>query len=95
MASIAPSALDIAAVRQEFPALHQEVHGRPLVYLDSAASTQRPRAVIDAVAEFYRRDHAHVHRGLYELSQRATDRAEARSVARHGGVAQVVRAHGS
>lgn len=89
MASIAPSALDIAAVRKEFPALHQEVHGRPLVYLDSAASAQRPRAVIDTVAEFYRRDNANVHRGLYELSQRATDRFEAarRTVARFVGAA--------
>lgn len=73
----AGATLDVTAVRARFPALHQEVYGRPLVYLDSAASAQRPDAVIDAVAEFYRRDNANVHRGLYALSQRATDRFEA------------------
>lgn len=81
--------LDVSAVRARFPGLHQEVYGRPLVYLDSAASTQRPDAVLDAVAEFYRRDNANVHRGLYDLSQRATDRFEAarETVARFVGAA--------
>lgn len=89
MASIALKSLDIAKVREEFPALDQSVHGRPLVYLDSAATAQRPRAVIDAVAEFYRRDNANVHRGLYDLSQRATDAFEAarEAVARFVGAA--------
>ncbi|HEY8484054.1 MAG TPA: cysteine desulfurase [Longimicrobiales bacterium] len=77
MGSGLQTAPDIAAVRSEFPALDQEVNGRPLVYLDSAATAQRPRAVIEAVAEFYRRDNANVHRGLHELSRRATDRYEA------------------
>lgn len=69
--------LDLAAVRADFPALAQEVHGRPLVYLDSAATTQRPRAVLDAVSEYYLRDNANVHRGIHELSRRATDAYEA------------------
>jgi cysteine desulfurase/selenocysteine lyase len=71
-ASPAASAIDVDRVRRDFPALHQEVHGRPLVYLDNAATTQKPRAVIDAVDEFYERDCANVHRGVHALSQRAT-----------------------
>ena len=62
--------------RDDFPALHQSVHGRPLVYLDSAASGQQPAAVIDAVAAYHREDHANVHRGVHELSGRATDAFE-------------------
>ena len=65
-------ALDVDAVRADFPALQQEVHGRPLVYLDNAATTQKPRAVIDAVGAFYEKDCANVHRGVHALSQRAT-----------------------
>jgi cysteine desulfurase/selenocysteine lyase len=68
----APPVLDLEAVRSQFPALHQEVHGRPLVYLDNAATTQKPQAVIDAVESFYTRDCANVHRGVHALSQRAT-----------------------
>lgn len=64
--------LDVAAVRADFPALDQEVHGHPLVYLDNAATTQKPRAVIDAVRSFYEHDCANVHRGVHALSQRAT-----------------------
>ncbi len=59
--------------RRDFPALDQEVNGQPLVYLDSAASTQQPTAVIDAVARYHREDHANVHRGVHTLSHRATD----------------------
>jgi cysteine desulfurase/selenocysteine lyase len=70
-------ALDLAAVRADFPALDQKVHGHPLIYLDSAATTQRPRAVLDAVSDFYLADNANVHRGIHELSRRATDRYEA------------------
>jgi len=72
----APSAFDVEAVRQDFPILHQLVHDQPLAYLDSAASAQRPIQVIEAVSEYYRRDHANVHRGVYQLSQRATDAFE-------------------
>jgi cysteine desulfurase / selenocysteine lyase len=67
---------DVEAVRQDFPVLHQQVHDRPLAYLDNAASAQRPLQVIEAVAEYYRRDHANVHRGVHVLSQRATEAFE-------------------
>ena len=69
--------LDIAAIRQEFPVLDQEVHGKKLVYLDSAATCQTPRAVTDALRAFYDKDCANIHRGVYQLSQRATDLYEA------------------
>ena len=71
-AALARPAFDVEAVRQDFPVLHQEVHDRPLAYLDNAASAQHPVQVIEAVAEYYRRDHANVHRGVHQLSQRAT-----------------------
>jgi cysteine desulfurase/selenocysteine lyase len=64
--------LDPAALRADFPILDQEVHGHPLVYLDSAATSQKPRAVIEAMDAYYRRDNANVHRGIYQLSERAT-----------------------
>ncbi len=68
----APAALDVAAIRAQFPILATSAHGKPLVYLDSAASAQKPRAVIDALARFYEHDYANIHRGVYELSQRAS-----------------------
>jgi cysteine desulfurase/selenocysteine lyase len=71
-APVAVATFDVAARRAEFPALHQQVHGKPLVYLDSAATTQKPRAVIDAISRFYERDNANVHRGVHALSERAT-----------------------
>jgi cysteine desulfurase / selenocysteine lyase len=64
------------AVRADFPALDQKVNGKPLVYLDNAATTQRPRPVIEALSRFYRHDNANVHRGLHALSMRATDAYE-------------------
>ena len=64
--------LDVAALRADFPCLDQQVHGKPLVYLDNAASSQTPQVVLDAVQGFYLRDRANVHRGVHELSQRAT-----------------------
>ena len=64
--------LETERIRAEFPALHQESHGHPLVYLDNAATTQKPRVVIDAVRGFYERDCSNVHRGVHLLSQRAT-----------------------
>ncbi len=63
-------------VRADFPVLHQQVHGKPLVYLDNAATAQKPRAVIDALVRFYERDNSNVHRGLHALSMRATDAYE-------------------
>lgn len=68
--------LDADSLRADFPALQQEVHGRPLVYLDNAASSQTPRPVIDAIVEYYEKDRANVHRGIHELSQRATEKYE-------------------
>jgi cysteine desulfurase/selenocysteine lyase len=71
------SVLDLVAIRQDFPILHQQINGHPLVYLDNAASSQKPNQVIDAVANYYRQDNANVHRGVHRLSQRATDAYEA------------------
>jgi len=68
---------DPVRVRADFPALDQEINGKPLVYLDSAATSQKPRAVIDALDTYYERDNANVHRGIHELSRRATEQFEA------------------
>ncbi len=68
----AAAAFDPHRVRADFPVLHQQVHGKPLVYLDNAASSQKPQVVIDAVAHFDAHDYANVHRGLHTLSERAT-----------------------
>ena len=67
-----PAAYDVALTRAHFPALAQTVHGKPLVYLDNGATTQKPRAVIDATTHYYCHDNANVHRGVHELSVRAT-----------------------
>jgi cysteine desulfurase/selenocysteine lyase len=64
--------LDPVSVRKDFPILEQQVHGRPLIYLDNAATSQKPRAVIEALQTYYLRDNANVHRGIHELSNRAT-----------------------
>ncbi len=71
---------DFFNLRVDFPVLDQHVGGHPLVYLDNAATTQKPRSVIDAVARFYERDNSNVHRGLHALSMRATDGYEAARV---------------
>lgn len=63
-------------IRNDFPTLHQQVHGKPLVYLDNAATTQKPRVVLEALDRFYARDNANVHRGLHALSNRATEAFE-------------------
>jgi cysteine desulfurase/selenocysteine lyase len=68
---------DVERAREDFPILSRLVHGKPLVYLDSAASAQKPRAVIDAMTRFYEEDYANIHRGVHFLSQRATDAYEA------------------
>ncbi len=70
------AALDVTEVRSRFPALRQEIHGRPLVYLDNAATSQKPRVVLDALDAYYRLDNANVHRGIHELSRRATEAYE-------------------
>ena len=71
-----PAVFDVQRVREDFPALHQDVHGKPLVYLDSAATTLKPQSVIDAVDDVYARDCANIHRAVHLLSQRATARFE-------------------
>src|ERR1035438_3784969 len=68
---------DWASLRKDFPILNQEVHGKPLVYFDNAATSQKPRAVIDALVHYYERDNANVHRGIHELSNRSTNAFEA------------------
>lgn len=70
--TITPRTFDAAALRRDFPILQQEVNGHPLVYLDNAATTQKPEVVIEAIANYYRRDNANVHRGAHALSDRAT-----------------------
>ena len=71
-----PGSFDVQRVRRDFPALHQDVHGKSLVYLDSAATSLKPQSVIDAVSDVYARDCANIHRAVHLLSQRATARYE-------------------
>jgi cysteine desulfurase/selenocysteine lyase len=70
-------ATDWSALRADFPILDQQVHGQPLIYFDNAATTQKPRAVLDALRYYYEHDNANVHRGIHELSNRATAGFEA------------------
>ena len=63
---------DVYRIREDFPILKQKIRGKPLVYLDSAASSQKPKRVIDAISRFYSEDYSNIHRGVHELSQRAT-----------------------
>ena len=65
--------LDVATIRKDFPVLHRQVHGRPLVYLDSAATAQKPQSVIDAMSRFYEEHNANVHRGVHALAEEATE----------------------
>ncbi|MGH7524132.1 MAG: aminotransferase class V-fold PLP-dependent enzyme [Gemmatimonadales bacterium] len=84
---------DVDAIRAEFPILATMSRGKPLVYLDSAASSQKPQAVIDAVADFYRHDNTNIHRGVYQLAERATmawDAARERAARFLGGDANEV-----
>ena len=71
------TAVDAASVRRDFPTLNQQVHDRPLVYLDNAATTLKPKVVIEAVTDHYQHGAANVHRGVHFLSQQATERYEA------------------
>ena len=77
LASSVTSHFDAVAVRNDFPILQQQVHGKPLVYLDNAATTQKPQAVIDAITHYYTTDNSNVHRGVHLLSERATAAFEA------------------
>ena len=75
--------LDVETIRKEFPIFETLAHGKPLVYLDSANTSQKPRAVIDRIVRFYETENANIHRGVYELSERATAAYEgARELAR-------------
>ena len=67
---------DVRKIRLDFPILHQKIKGNPLVYLDNAASTQKPKSVIEAISNYYSQDNANIHRGVHALSQRATDAYE-------------------
>jgi cysteine desulfurase / selenocysteine lyase len=95
-----PFPLNIERVRADFPALNQKIHGNPLVYLDNGATTQKPQSVIDAVANYYAHDNANVHRGVHELSERATAafegaREKARAFINAGSVREVVFTRGT
>lgn len=83
------SNLNINAIRADFPILHQQINGHPLVYLDNAATSQKPRQVIDAVSHYYQSDNANIHRGVHKLSQRSTDLYESA----RGKVRQFLNAH--
>lgn len=76
METVEKTRLDIQKIRQDFPILHQQINGKPLVYFDNAASTQKPQAVIDAITDYYSTINSNIHRGVHTLSQRATDAYE-------------------
>lgn len=82
--------LDVTAIRRDFPILTRQVHGRPLVYLDSASSSQKPLAVLDAERHYYQTSHANIHRGVYVLSEEATAAYEQA----HAQVARFINADG-
>ncbi|MCT7994295.1 family 2A encapsulin nanocompartment cargo protein cysteine desulfurase [Laspinema olomoucense] len=67
---------DVQAVRRDFPILHQQVHGKPLIWLDNGATTQKPQSVIDSISHFYERDNSNIHRAAHDLAARATDAYE-------------------
>jgi cysteine desulfurase/selenocysteine lyase len=77
MSATATPALDVERLRRDFPILSQRVRGKPLVYLDNAATSQKPRPVIDAVSRFYASENANIHRGVHYLSERATQAYDA------------------
>src|SRR6187397_1083703 len=77
MAVSTSSSLDSAALRADFPFLEEQIDGKPLAYLDSASSTQKPRQVLDRMRSFYEHEYANVHRGVYSLGERATTAYEA------------------
>ena len=91
---------DAQRLRRDFPALNQKLHGKPLVYLDNAATSQKPQAVIDAVSRYYAEDNANVHRGVHGLSERATRayedaRAKVRRFLNAGAVEEIIFVRGT
>src|SRR5438105_11693458 len=89
MHRVATADVDWKAIREDFPILHEKAHGQPLIYFDSAATSQKPRNVLEAVQHYYQHKNANVHRGLHELSSRATEAYERsrRRVAEYLGAA--------
>ena len=89
MHRVATADVDWKAIREDFPILHEKAHGQPLIYFDSAATSQKPRKVLDALQNYYEHSNANVHRGLHELSSRATEAYERsrRRVAEYLGAA--------
>ena len=91
---------EVETVRKDFPALHQRIHGKPLIWLDNAATTQKPQAVIDAISRFYSRDNSNIHRAAHTLAARATGLyEEARDKVRRfvgaGQIEEIVFVHGA
>src|SRR5438067_10869826 len=86
---MAGGVVDWKAIREDFPILRERAHGHPLIYFDSAATSQKPQAVLDALRNYYEHNNANVHRGLHELSSRATEAYEIsrQHVARYIGAA--------
>lgn len=74
---VAMASLDVQQIRSQFPILHQQVNGKPLIYFDNAATNQKPKRVIDALARYYENDNANIHRGIHTLAERATKAYEA------------------
>lgn len=85
------TSLDLAQIRNDFPILHREVNGQPLVYLDNAATSQTPLPVINAISDYYKHTNANIHRGVHALSQEATDQFEAarQKIQKHFNAAKV------
>ncbi len=77
MSSIVATHLDVEQIRSQFPVLHQQVNGKPLIYFDNAATNQKPLRVIDALVHYYKHDNANIHRGIHTLAERATKAYEA------------------
>jgi len=71
--TVTATPFDVQSIRDQFPVLKEEMNGKPLIFLDSAASSQKPLSVINRMSEYYEKNHANVHRGVYQLSQKATD----------------------
>ena len=72
LTSVVSPGFDVEKIREDFPVLKQKVHGKPLVYFDSAATAQKPYVVVEAIRRFHEVDCANIHRGVHELSQRST-----------------------
>ncbi len=92
--------LDVPAIREDFPILRQQIHGRPLAWFDNAATTQKPQSVIDAISRFYERDNSNIHRAAHSLAARATDAYEqAREKVQHflgaGSINEIVFVRGT